>query len=199
MTDGGDKEQGKTSENQEQDPTQLKEELRNIFDPTLSFLGHGVGGGNPKKIMAEGLKSRFPMLQTTTLPLFDFSKSFDDQVDEVVRKLINWNHNNSKAVVIVAIPNPGKDETGGLRYFNSVFEQVDEDNGYNLPYLIPQNYIRGYVDATLRSFFPNPDFKPKPVVLKKVEGKILRGVDQNREIDPAVMAQKPGDSVDDVW
>ena len=64
------------------------------------------------------------------------------------------------------MPNPQEGEQGGSRYFNSVFQELPEpDTGYNDRYLIPPNYIRGYVDVETQKFIPNPKFQPEKPTL----------------------------------
>ncbi|MBI4157767.1 GNAT family N-acetyltransferase [Candidatus Woesebacteria bacterium] len=139
----------------------LKLEIKEVFDPLFSFLGHGTRIEKAEEISRDGLRAKQPDLGTTAIPIFDFSKTYDEQADGVVRQLLNWPHLMSKAVIIIAIPNPTQEEKGGFRYYNSIFKEVEKDTGYNSPYLIPPGYIRGYVDVDRQIFVPNPNFNPE--------------------------------------
>src|SRR5689334_3718634 len=129
-------------------PVDLRTGMQEAFDPTFSTLGHGTRREVAKASLAEGLQTKQPDLLSTTVPLFDASKSFDEQAEGVVDHVTHWPHLDSRAVVVVMIPNPAQGEPGGRTYFNSVFEELpEEDRSENAQYRIPPEYIRGYVDA----------------------------------------------------
>lgn len=142
----------------------LQSELKKILDPKYSLLGHGTRPEAAKKSLEEGLRARFPDLGTTTVPLLDSSKPIDEQVNQAVETILNWKHLNSKAIVLIQIPNPPEGSLGGSKYFNSVFKELYEpDTGYKSRYVIPSAYLRGYVDVEARKFIPNPLFNPEPL------------------------------------
>ena len=177
-------------------PSGLSSELREIFNPAFSTLGHGTRVDAAKEILQQGLKAKVPDLDTTAIPLFDSSKPYEDQIPQTIEQISHWPHLDAKAVVVVMIPNPQEGEQGGRRYFNSVFQELPEpDTGYNARYLIPPGYIRGYVDVETNKFIPNPKFKPeKPVV--KDNQKMPRIIPKLVDI-PSVTNSSKG--VSDVW
>lgn len=123
---------------------QFRTELRPIFDRGYSTFGHGVRPELAPEAFDKGLEAKSPDLLSTTIPLFTHGKDYEDQTDETFLMILNWPHHNLKAVVIVMIPNAPEDKLGGIGYFNSVFEETDnEETGYENKYVIPQNTLRG--------------------------------------------------------
>jgi len=154
----------------------LRSELKEVFNPSFSTLGHGTRVEAAQEILQQGLRAKQPDLYSTTVPLFDGSKPYEEQVTQVVEQISHWPHLDAKAVVVVMIPNPQEGEQGGSRYFNSVFQELPEpDTGHNTRYLIPPSYIRGYVDVETQKFIPNPKFRPEKPTVKddKITPKII--------------------------
>lgn len=187
---------------EESEPLSLEEALKNIFDPNFSTFGHGTRLEAAKQILMEGLKAKYPGLDTTAISLFDGSRPFDEQVSRVVDTITHWPHLDAKALVVVMIPNkPEGLKVGVNEYFNSVFQRTGEvETGYNTPYVIPQHYIRGIIDVEGRRFIPNPTFKPEiPKISPKKTG--LPSRDSRLLVIPNVPtpSAKGSSSGDDVW
>jgi len=145
----------------------FKSELKPIFDPLFSTLGHGTRTDAAKQAMEDGLKAKTPDLFSTTIPLFDATKTYEEQVDQVINTLTHWPHLDSKAIVVVMIPNPEEGEQGGSTYFNSVFEELPGGNTeHEERFVVPGKYIKGYVDIEKKEFIPNPNFDPEKPTLK---------------------------------
>lgn len=143
-------------------PADLRSELKEVFNPSFSTLGHGTRLEKAQEILHQGLRAKHPELASTTIPLFDSSKPYEDQVPQVVEQILHWPHLDEKAVVVVMIPNPQEGEQGGSKYFNSVFQELLEpDTGYNEHYFIPPSYIRGYVDVETKNLFLILNFNQK--------------------------------------
>lgn len=148
----------------------LKAEIKTILDPKFSTLGHGTRLEAAKKILEDGLRAKFPDLGTTTVSLLDSSKPINEQVNQAVETILNLKHLNSKAVVLIQIPNPPEDSLGGLKYFNSVFKELDEpETSYENRWVIPSAYLIGYVDVAAQKFILNPLFDPKPLPTVKLD------------------------------
>jgi hypothetical protein len=128
--------------------------LRDVFGPNFSIAAHGTSIESAEKILKEGLRAKSGNLDETAVPLLDHSKTFDEQSAGLVNDLLNWKHRNSPAVVIVVIPNPGIDEAGGLRYFNSFLRYAPKGG---TDYVIPPEYVLGYVNARTKEFVKTLD------------------------------------------
>ncbi|OGH13578.1 MAG: hypothetical protein A3H50_00180 [Candidatus Levybacteria bacterium RIFCSPLOWO2_02_FULL_37_10] len=68
-------------------PSDLKSELREIFNPSFSTLGHGTRVEAAQEILQQGLRAKQPDLYSTTVPLFDGSKPYEEQITQVVEQL----------------------------------------------------------------------------------------------------------------
>lgn len=106
----------------------LKHELRDTFDPEFSTFGHGTAIEAADKILEEGLRvygRMQPRLDQSAVPLYDSSKSFDEQSDGALQAMFNWPHRirGSGAVVVSMVPNAPEGTVGGRRYFDAVFEE----------------------------------------------------------------------------
>lgn len=148
-----------------------REQFRHIFDKRYSTLGHGTRAEFAEEILTNGLGAKVPDLSSTAVPLFTPTKEYDEQDPEVFRNLMDWPHYHSDSVVVVQIPNPDSDEKnypGYTKWFNSVFEDIGENKSeYENRYKIPKEYVRGYWNAALGKFIPNPDFAPKKPVMQE--------------------------------
>src|SRR3989344_3174749 len=67
-------------------PSDLKSELREIFNPSFSTLGHGTRVEAAQEILQQGLRAKQPDLYSTTVPLFDGSKPYEEQITQVVEQ-----------------------------------------------------------------------------------------------------------------
>ncbi len=143
----------------------LEEQLREVYSPDFSTLGHGTIPEVAEEIMLTGLRYKDPDLSLTAVPLYDAKIPYDEQSGEVVQKITHWPHKDRKGVVILMIPNPAEDQQGGNAYFNSVFEERPIE-GRSDRYIIDPKYIKGYVDVEAGKFVPNPNFNPTPIVFK---------------------------------
>lgn len=148
--------------NSEGNKPSLEEQLRVAFDKNFTALGHGTRVEKIDDILNDGLKTRFPELESTTIPIFDNSKTYDEQSQQVVDKITHWPHLDSKAIVIVMIPNaPADAKVGGKRYFNSVMQEIpkDQQNEY-AQYVVPPRYVKGIFNVDTNQFIENPNFDP---------------------------------------
>ncbi len=173
MVDNQTKETGAT-------PTDLKSNLKEIFETGMDTYGHGTRIEAAEEIIKGGLMSRAPDLTTTAVHLFDHSNPFEEQIDDVMAEIRNWQHLDSKAIVIIMLPafkrpsppsNTIKRKSGvmpiaGMKYQIRTFPFFREipgehDASFGLPYVLPPNYIRGFVDVAKNEFIENPLFDPK--------------------------------------
>lgn len=160
------------SELSEQEKIQILRENLKVLDvlEQYSVLFHGTEASVVDKIFQEGLKYKYPKLQATTSPLFDSKFSYHDQPDECFEKILNWPHHGHKAIVVLAIPNVPEGESGGFSYFNSVFEE--NKNG---AYMVPPEFIKGYIDVNNLKFVANPKYDPgKKVKLRSNQNILLK-------------------------
>ncbi len=155
---------------QENKIKKLGDQLKNLDLQKYSVLGHGTPNVNTaKNIMKTGLRYSDPDLDRQAVPLFDSKVPIQDQ-PENLNLILNWTHRNSRAVVIIAIPNPVERKGSPSHYFQAVWDQIPDDeltDFYGRPsplntfkYIIKPEYIAGYVDADTATFHPNPKFKP---------------------------------------
>ncbi|MBI2196645.1 hypothetical protein HYU45_03455 [Candidatus Daviesbacteria bacterium] len=141
--------------------TDLQESLHVTYLPGFSTVGHGTWLETAKESLKTGVQAKVPFIDTTAIPLFDTTKPYEAQIDDVIKLLSEWPHYNLPAISIIMLPNPDPDEPGGHRYFDGYFEELQgEDTGYNNRYVIPARYVRGYFDVQQKLFVENPDFNP---------------------------------------
>lgn len=159
--------------------------LEQIRKPGFSTVGHGTSHEVVGEILKEGLYSNKADINSTCVPLNGNEGVF----------MKPWPHRNYRCVVVVQIPNP-EGEVKGMRYFNSVFKELDESQkndvgvqGADRSYVIPTCFIQGYVDLDTMSFIENPKYDQNAKVevhaLRKV-GIIQESVHQqvSAETDP---------------
>lgn len=184
-------------------PTDLKTELAEIHDPKFSTLGHGTRSPDvAERILKEGLTTQAPDLLSTSVPLIDNSKTWEEQADGVINQIKNWPHLKAGAVIIVMIPNPDEGEVGGKRYFDSVFQELpDEDKSLYAHYYIPRSYIKGYVDVDKGKFIKNPNFNPEKPQLKSknsIQGKNKSILSSNIPSNIPIVTT-PETEVENIW
>lgn len=199
MMEEGGKDEFRTTEDK---INKVKHQLESVFDPDFTILGHGTWIEKGREIIQKGLESKVPKLDSTTVPLFDHDKVFEDQPREYFEKFIKWPHLGANCIVVVMIPNvPEGSQVGGHLYFDSVFEDLKtEDTGYNNRCFIPNKYIRGYFDVQNLTFVSNPDFKPEPLTIKQISTVTPPKTTSQKEPTPipqAISASKNSDT--DVW
>ncbi len=143
----------------------LRKIMRPLFGEHFSTLFHGTNEANAKNILNEGLESRANDLSSISIPLFVIDTSYDNQPEECYRKILDWPHHGYKYIVAFMVPNPKEHEPGGMRYFNSVFEELTPDKkvdigvqGADHSYVIPTQFIRGYIDVNALTLIDNPHF-----------------------------------------
>lgn len=158
-------------ENEDEDKIKrLGKQLKDLDLQKYSVLGHGTTNSETaKNIVKTGLRYSDPNLDRQAIPLFDSSSPIPSQT-ESLNTILNWGHKNSRAVVLIAIPNPEEGQRGGSRHFNSVWDEIPKNkltDFYGKPspkntfkYIIKPEYIAGYVDANTATFHPNPNFNP---------------------------------------
>jgi hypothetical protein len=166
------------------DPKDGTKWLKNIFEKYFvqgySYAGHGTSERCADSIMREGLYARESDLSSTTIQLCDCGSP---AMGECIDMVLNWPHRNYKCIFVVAIPNPKPDEKGGLHYFNSVFEELEENKKIDIGiqdadknYIIPRRFIIGYIDIENGRFVENLGYNPKAVViLKQSPGRTVGG------------------------
>jgi hypothetical protein len=136
-------------------------------------FGHGARIEAAENSLTSGLQAKVPEIDTTTVPLFDTSKPYEDQDAEYFKLLLQWPHHKFNDVVLVQIPVPDKEELAkknvtGRQYVNSVFEELDvKDTGYNNRYVIPSKYVRGIWHTDTQTITLNPEFNPTLLEIKK--------------------------------
>lgn len=142
--------------------------LDQIMKLGFSTLGHGTSHEVVAGILKDGLYSSKPDLNSTCIPLIGTEGVFAKP----------WPHRDYRCVVIVQIPNP-QGAVKGMRYFNSVFKDLDESQKNNVgvqgadrSYVIPSGFIQGYVDLDTMSFIENPKYDSHLKVEVKAQRKI---------------------------
>jgi hypothetical protein len=190
--------EGLKLEKSEQEKIQILRENLRVLDvlDQYSVLFHGTEASVVDKIFQEGLKYEYPALQATAAPLFDSRFSYQDQSDEGFAKILNWPHRGHKAIVVLAIPNVPEGESGGFSYFNSVFEE--NKNG---AYVIPPEFIKGYIDVNNLKFVANPKYDPEKKVIVKKKSVISSHVEEENPeaIAPVSTTDIKGENNDDLW
>jgi hypothetical protein len=127
----------------EADRIKLLDELKKIYNPEFSTLGHGAIKFNDS-ILKKGLSTAQPDLLSTALPLFDNKKPFEEQADELLNLLTHWPHLDAKNIVIVMIPNPDEDSpVKGRGYFNAVLEELPDNEKGHTPIIFCLQGISG--------------------------------------------------------
>ena len=144
----------------------LGNQLQQFNNKNYSILGHGTSNKTiAEKISQEGIKYHSPDLNRQALSLFDQNKPIQNQYDNL-NTILNWPHKNSKFIVLIGIPNAPQHMRGGDAYFNSVWNQIPDDQLPTLStdkYTIPPEYIIGYINANNANLHLNPTFNPKPI------------------------------------
>jgi len=153
--------------------------LETIYKPGFSALGHGTSDEIAKTILANGLEARSNDLSQTAVPLLEYDKSILEQDSEIFLK--PWPHRNYRYVVIIQIPNPGINQPGGNRYFNSIFESLPDDRkvevgiqGADKSYYIPSRFIQGYINLDTLDLIENPGFNPPNHLEVNTENAVVR-------------------------
>ncbi len=157
--------------------TDLRTNLEEIFKANVDTYGHGTRVETAEEIIGEGLRSRTPDLTSTALVLFDHGKTFEEQIDGVMKKIENWPHLELRAIVIIMLPRIEKASTEPIEPKSGViqirgqdirtapfFRKIpgEHDASYGLPYILPPNYIKGFIDVEKNEFIKNPLFNPTP-------------------------------------
>lgn len=128
----------------------FREQIAPIFDERFVTLGHGTRLEVAAKIVAEGLEMKSPALQTTLIGI--------EGSDEGVRKILNWEHNQAKGIIIVMIP---KDLPAVSQ--EQLLESVErQDAQFGNHWRLPPRFIKGYINAETKTFVPNPAFEESP-------------------------------------
>ena len=158
----------------------LRTGVREAF-PSPQFIAfyHGTDVAVAQKILEQGLLAPTKHLASTALNVFDPSKSYEDQDDSAFQKMLAWPHRGYKGLVVIMIPKPAEGEGAGSEYVNSIFEELPQEKKINLgvqgvdrSYVIPPQFIKGYIDAENFTFVENPSFHPqeKIQIKKKIGG-----------------------------
>jgi|GEM_PF-3808401 len=140
-------------ESSDQRLERFREELAPIFDERFVTLGHGTRLDVAEQILERGLEMKSPMLQSTTIGL--------ENSDEDMGKILNWGHNNAKAVVVVMIP---KDARLSMERQEEIIDPNDDVNEYGNPWVLPPRFIKGYIDTERQQLILNPLFEENPSI-----------------------------------
>lgn len=162
-------------------PTDVKTNLKELFETNLNIYAHGTRVESAGKIMQEGLRSKCPDLSGAAINLFDHETPFESQIDGILETMKKWPHLESKAIIIIALPTLRKTPSIttpvaeisairrplGMQAQSRTASFLHEVQGtgydaYDLPYILPVNYIRGYVNVETNEFIKNPLFNPTP-------------------------------------
>lgn len=152
--------------------TDMRANLKEIFKADMDTYGHGTRVEAAEEIITVGLKVKSPDLSGTTIGLFD-EKPFEEQIDGVLGKINKWPHLESKAIVIIVLPSFKKPLKESIEPIKGIRNQSrtapflreipgEHDASYDLPYILPPNYIKGFVDVKKNKFIKNPLFNPTP-------------------------------------
>lgn len=163
-------------ENENEDKIKsLGQQLKHLDQQKYSILGHGTTKQTAENILKTGLRYSDPNLDRQTIPLFDSESPIQNQTNNL-NSILNWKHKNSKAIVLIGIPNPKEDERGGEQHFQSVWDEIPKEkltdfhgnptDKNSFKYIIKPEYIMGYVDANNATFHTNPNFNPPPLNTK---------------------------------
>lgn len=156
-------------------PTDLRTNLKEIFEANMDTYGHGTRVETTEEIINEGLKARTLDLTGTAISLFDHRKPFEEQIDGVIKMIENWPHLESRAIAIIMLPRIKNALTKPIEPKSNVIQirgihirtapffrkiQEEHDPSYGLPYILPPNYIKGFVNVEKKEFIKNPLFNP---------------------------------------
>lgn len=201
-------------EKSEQEKIQILRENLKVLDVLDKYLilGHGTREAIMPVIMKDGLKAIDFNIGTTTSSFFDSSLPYSQQPDAVFHKILNWPHHYFKAIVVIAIPYPEGEQGGGSRYCNSVFEKISDDQkklpeNAGLNYVVPPEFIKGYIDVNTLQFVANPKYDPdkKVTVKDHLGGDFLEDAYKGQEENCPVLFPSPtdannvGENNEEVW
>ena len=128
----------------------------NFNKDNCMFLGHGTTEYNAIMIIEKGLG-----LPDYSSPSFDENGIFHTTVringdlNKDKQRLDNWPHNNSKHIVLIAIP---KDYVILKSKDNSLLPYIREGVYDDFTYFVRPEFIMGYYDATKGKVIVNPKF-----------------------------------------
>lgn len=151
----------------------IRTRLEEIFRTNMDTYGHGTRVEAAKEIIREGLKAKSRDLDGTAIFLFDHKKPFEEQIDGVLGKINKWPHLESKAIIIIVLPRIKKQLKESIEPIKGISNQIrtapffrkipgKHDASYGLPYVLPPNYIKGFMDVERNEFIGNPLFSPIP-------------------------------------
>ena len=183
----------------------VREAMRPVFDGNFMTFGHGAYKDSVEKTLHSGLEAKLPDIMSTSYPLFDRSKPFDEQ-ERTFRMLLDWPHHDFKHIALIQIPVPPREElqrkkVSMAEYINSFFARLPvEDTGYNNIYAIPEQYVQGYWDSETESLVQNPHFDPQVRPVPDIERPTVEQVMSRREPQPPpIPSSSPVDKDDMVW
>lgn len=148
----------------------LQELLSSLDNPCLGSFCHGTTDENVAKMILEtGLQSRMRDIRYTTLPV-------DLNNPDTAKLFSNYSVRgaNESYIIIVQIPlaSSASRSTATIRHYNRVLIETPFDlpkiwngGGTGPTYLIPKEFIRGYVDITRQVFVDNPSFNEAKQIL----------------------------------
>ena len=167
-----------------------------LNNPNVCYYGHGTGASlddNIDSIFKNGLRCSHGSMYYTTVPL-----GIGTQISEKEKNILdNWEHLDSKYIVIVGIPigyELVESYSRGLsdRYmaFNYIptKEQRDKYNLTESPYILPE-FIVGYYNANDKTFVSNPKYYEKlsieeqKEIFDKIKENFFRAIDSSYGID----------------
>jgi len=171
----------------------LEDIFKKYFAPGYSYFGHATGSSYVEKILEEGLNSYDRYIDGTLFPLNGIPGTNDShaEIEKSINSILKFPHRGFKRIVIVAIPNPTDKEHAGLHYFNSVFEELEDNKkidvgiqGTDISYKIPNEFLVGYIDVKNKCFVENPGYDPNAkVVFKPIKERTI-GSGGKHKYDP---------------
>lgn len=157
----------------------LKENLREIFDPSkYTTFGHGTTHKEKaESILINGIESSTDALDETALILEDTNESYN--------KILNWEHKNSKYIIVIMIPTLNSSNYLESRmYTDNIFDELPEDRksntsyygrGFGREYYIKPQFIKGYINVNSLNFVKNKLYNPEEKVTIKEKPQIFLG------------------------
>lgn len=158
--------------NAEQTAVPAEEALKDFYEKGIALWGHGTDGDLVADIMKEGLALKQPKLYTYTNRILEPSddlKDFEWQKREAHKLFEDWPGFRIYPfyhIVLIGIPTKS-DGRYNPEIYDSIIQRLPEpriiyDQPY--PYIVPTEYIPGYLDITnfkehlAADFHHNPNF-----------------------------------------
>lgn len=150
---------------------QFQTALTEIYDPNLITLGHATDDvEHAKQILKRGLLVAHLPFSYTTDQILDPQLPLEDQKTAVINKMRAWPHKyNTKLPFMVVIQLPLSDhQKQDTPYFEKFLQKLPYDESIKglrerFTHVLPNEYIRGYIDLQSGKLTPNTNFTPSPI------------------------------------